>query len=382
MKTPPSTRRTHGEGSVYYRERDGRWVATVDLGADPGGRRRRKEFSAKTKKDAVAKRSKWLRSGAKNKEKRADKAPTFDQVGKMWLAFLADQGRKRTTVSNYTSMMRVHVTPTFLAGMRIDMIRREHIERFHGDLRYRKVSMRMRQAVHVVLNGVIKHAIERELIDLNPMQRVKRPGGAKQARVKSDRDRVRIWTEADVRRFIAFSKDFHYGPLFEVALGTGLRPGELYALRWGDVDLVRGTLSVRETMTYCDGEIMFERPKTEQSRRTIKLAKATIKTLREIGKQGRDQLVFTTKSGAPCDRNNVRRSLRAIARSAGLEERTPHELRHTHASLLLARGTPIKVVSERLGHRDVTTTLEVYQHLLPGMGERAADEIDAMLSAA
>ena len=190
-----------------------------------------------------------------------------------------------------------------------------------------------------------------------------------------------MWTEEEVRSFIGHAKDYHYGPLFEVALGTGLRPGELYALRWGDVDLVRGTLSVRETMTYCNGEIMFERPKTEQSRRTIKLAKATVTTLRAIGKEASDQLVFTTRSGAPCDRNNVRRSLRAIARSAGLEERTPHELRHIHASLLVARGTPIKVVSERLGHRDITTTLEVYQHLLPGMGERAADEIDAMLNA-
>jgi integrase len=373
-------RRAHGDGSLYQRESDGRWVACVDLGVDLAGVRRRKEFSARTKKDASEKRAAWIKSGALARHRRVIEAATVAEVAKMWLDYLGDQGRKRATIAGYRCMYTVHVASSFLAPIRVDLVVREHVERLYRDLAAKGLSMRMRQAIHVVLNGIFKHAIERELIARSPMERIKRPGGSKQARVKPHH-RVRVWTEEEVRQFVEVAKGTQYGPLFEVALGTGLPPGELYALRWGDLDLYRGTLSVRETLVECEGEVTFETPKTEQSRRTIKLAKTTVATLTAIGKRGRNDLVFATQLGAPCDRNNVRRSLRALARKAGLEERTPHELRHTHASLLLARGTPIKVVSERLGHRDVTTTLEVYQHLLPGMGERAADEIDAMLAA-
>ena len=379
-KRRPKTR-PDGTGSEYETSK-GYWVATWPLPPTTEGKRRVKEFAAQTKAEAIAKRKQWLEDPKQSKK--AKKKPSEHSVmgvGESWLANLEDLGRKRSTISHYRSLLETHVEPAALGALKIDRVKREHIEQLYGSLRAGGDSMRTRQAVHTTLNGLFKYAFDRELIDEMPMTRVKRPGGSRQARVKSI-ERVRIWTRDEVKAFliVARNPERHYGRLFELMLGTGLRPGEAYALKWGVVDLDARTLRVDLELVDVDGKVTFETPKTEQARRTIPIGKSTCKLLGGMTRGKRGDLIFASEAATPCDRNNVRRALSSYAKSVGVPVLTPHELRHTHASQLLAANVPIKVVSERLGHRDVKTTLDLYQHLLPGMGETAAAEVDAILA--
>lgn len=368
-------RSTRGDGSVYKRSSDGRWIASVALGQSADGKQLRKVFYGKTRKEAADKRRDYVRSGRDAVDRAKAKGATVSSVGEEWLTWLADQGRKRATLAGYASALAHHVLPAPLGAVRIDRVRREHVEQLQESLRRAGASTRTRQAVHVVLNGIFKHALDRDLISRSPMVGLRRPGGARQAQEKPDR--VRVWTEDEVRSFLRVARGTVYGRLFEFMLATGVRPGEAYALRWRDVDAKKRTVTIRESLVDVAGEVTFEAPKTDQARRTIPVGPSTLDVLGPRGKAG--ELVFTNNAGSVHSRSNVRKALARLARKAGVPARTPHELRHTHASVLLARETPIKVVSERLGHRDVTTTLEIYAHLMPGMGAIAVEQIEAVI---
>lgn len=375
--SPPKkqARGTRGEGSVFQRKSDGRWVARLPLGTGPDGKPVVRSFYGASRKEAADARRAFVKSGGAVVARAKGTSTAVEAVGRMWLEALERHGRKPNTIATYGALLRTHVAPAALGAVKIDRVTRAHVETFLVDLRAGGASARTQQAVHSVLLGLFRHAMDQGLITSLPTAGVKRPGGARQAKVKPER--VRVWTAAEARRFLEVARDTHNGRMFAAALGTGLRPGELFALRWRDVDLDRKTIAVRESLVEVNGEITFGPPKTEQSKRTIPIDDATAAALGAPGSKG--ELVFANQAGGPHNRNNVRRSLTALCKRAGVPVLTPHEIRHCHASLLLAAGVPIKVVSERLGHRDITTTLETYQHLLPGMGEQAATVIGSLL---
>jgi integrase len=180
-----------------------------------------------------------------------------------------------------------------------------------------------------------------------------------------------------------------------VALLSGLRLGELQSLQWRDADLERHRIMVRRTLTAMkDGSPVFGEPKTRNSRRTVWLPDLAIDAL-ERQKTAQDAqrrlvapawreygLVFTTGLGTPLDGNNVReRHFVRLLEKAGLPRMRFHDLRHSAASLLLADGVPVKVVSEMLGHADVGTTLRVYAHVIEGSQAQAVSVWDKLLGA-
>ena len=189
------------------------------------------------------------------------------------------------------------------------------------------------------------------------------------------------------------ARDDHLEALWVLAVHTGMRQGELLALKWTDVDLEAGKVSVRRTLTREGGHYTLGEPKTKKSRRTVKLTGAATEALRghlsrqmkEMGRLGDlylDQgLVFTTGSGAPLNPSNIRnRNLRRLISKAGLPTIRFHDLRHTCATLLLSKNVHPKIVQEMLGHATVAITLDTYSHVLPGMGDHAATAMeDALL---
>src|SRR5918998_4656632 len=182
-------------------------------------------------------------------------------------------------------------------------------------------------------------------------------------------------------------------PLLVLAVHTGMRQGELLALKWTDVDLEAGKVSVRRTLTRESGHYTLGEPKTKRSRRTVKLTGAATEALRahlgqqmedmdRLGDLYRDQgLVFTSDTGAPLNPSNVRnRNLRRLTGKAGLPVIRFHDLRHTCATLLLSKNVHPKIVQEMLGHATVAITLDTYSHVLPCMGDQAAAAMeDALL---
>ncbi len=179
-----------------------------------------------------------------------------------------------------------------------------------------------------------------------------------------------------------------------LAVTTGMRQGELLGLKWSDVDLEGGRVSIRRTLTRTGvGSAAFGNPKTSKSRRTVRLTaqgvealgshlERQLKEIENAGDHYSDQgLVFTTKTGTPINPSNLRnRSFATLLRTAGLPHIRFHDLRHTCATLLLVKGVHPKFVQELLGHATIAITLDIYSHVLPGMGDQAATAMEDVLS--
>ena len=173
---------------------------------------------------------------------------------------------------------------------------------------------------------------------------------------------------------------------------TGLRRGEACGLRWQDVDIESGRLSVRRALIVVGTEIVVSEPKTAKSRRTVSFDPATIAALKEQAARQSDDaqrlgddwvdtgLVFTQETGEALSPDRVSDAFRDAVLASGLPLIRLHDTRHTHASLGLAAGIPAKVMSERLGHSTVSITLDTYSHVLPGMQEDAGLKIAALFA--
>jgi integrase len=199
-----------------------------------------------------------------------------------------------------------------------------------------------------------------------------------------------VWTAGEARKVIAASVTDLYAPLWLLALGTGLRRGELLGLRWHDLDIVRLVLSVRQTVVLLNNAPAIQTQKTSAARRTIRISQEIIDALskhrlaqverRLAAPSWNDgDLVFCTGEGKVINPNSLYDRFDSIIERADVKRIPLHGMRHTHATLLLAAGTPIKAVSERLGHSKTSITLDTYAHALPDMQDRAVDAIDAAL---
>lgn len=184
--------------------------------------------------------------------------------------------------------------------------------------------------------------------------------------------------------------------LYLVALGTGLRQGEILGLGWAEVDHRAGTLTVCHALQRVAGSLTLVEPKSATSRRTIALPGFVAAALRaQQNRQRRErllagsrwhedprELVFTTTIGTPLDGITVTRRFQALLVTAGLPRQRFHDLRHACASILLAQGVAPRVVMETLGHSQISLTLNTYSHVIPALGRAAADEMDAALGSA
>lgn len=193
---------------------------------------------------------------------------------------------------------------------------------------------------------------------------------------------MRPLTLEQAQAFVEATAEDRLGPLYSLAIATGLRQGELLALRWRDVDLDRGWLAIRHTLRR--GARVLAEPKTERARRTLRLGDSAMAVLREQRRrQGTidpEAYVFATATGRPLDSRNVTQDLQAALLRAGLPRQRFHDLRHLYATLMLEDGEELAIVSRSLGHSDLSTTANVYAHLTPAMLERSAARMDTILA--
>ncbi len=195
---------------------------------------------------------------------------------------------------------------------------------------------------------------------------------------------MRVWMPAQLRQFLEEIDDHRLAPAFFLAANTGMRRGEVLGLRWDDVDLDAARISVRHAVLNVAYELILADVKTKSSRRTIDLDPRTVAVLRgwrkaqleerlALGRRPDDDgIVFAALDGGPTHPDLFSQIFdRHVAKST-LPRIRLHDLRHTHATILLKAGVPVKVVSERLGHSSPAFTMTVYQHVLPGMQADAA----------
>jgi integrase len=383
----PRRRQPSGAGSVWQRP-DKRWSAALWIRQhDPTtGRtvRRRLTTTRKSWEEAHA----WLidkQGDARKNLLRPSEDPRLSDFLTGWLRDVVAPSVAPKTLEK----RRYHVAKidAGLGHMRLGKIQPRQIHLFYLDLaRSGTLALTTRRAIHTTFRMALNQAVRWSLLTQNPLDLVDAPRGSGPAGFQSSpqdtTDKVRALTDEQARAlFAAMEPPWREWAVF--AVRTGLRPGESLALRWGDVELDSdpASVTVRRTLGIRDREagagVYFKAPKSRASRRTVMLhheAEDALRRQRErLQGAGEGDLVFPSSSGTPMRRGNLlRRHVAPALERAGLPPLTLHELRHTFASIALYEWRiPVEIVSAMLGHADVSLTLRVYGHLVPGSQESA-----------
>lgn len=241
---------------------------------------------------------------------------------------------------------------------------------------------RHRQVIHACL----QYAVGFDLIHRNPLNRTVSAPAA-------EHKEFRALAPAEVRLLFGVADETPYGALVRLAVWSGLRQGELLALRWSDVQRQSGVLSVRRTIQAMPGQpITFREPKTRGSRRSVEVDAEVITMLRAhrahqaeekrfVGVAYRDHgLLFQTPLGTPIDPSNLRRAFRAIVKRTDFGHLRFHDLRHTYGSLMLLSGAGLKWVSAQMGHASVAITGDIYAHVIAGSGAEQTARFQRLLA--
>jgi integrase len=372
-------KRGNGEGSVY-RTKTGLWRGSYWVATSKGLKRR--YVSGKSRQECSQKLTKAMAD--------RDGGLIFDAgtltVGdylERWLKDVEETVR-RSTFEGYEYAVRPHIAPA-LGHIKLKDLTPAHLRSFYRDRLESGRAPATVHKLHVVLHKALKAAVADGLIPRNVAAELKLP--------RITREEIDPLTEKQARLFLEAGRGDRLEALYVLALNTGMRQGELLALKWDDVDLERGALRVRRTLTHANKAFVLGEPKTKNSRRTIRLTTHAVDALRahlshqfqEIEEMGSlyqpGGLIFATKTGTIINPSNLRnRSFKPLLKRAGLPTIRFHDLRHTCATLLLGRDVNAKVVSETLGHSSISITLDIYSHLLPDMQEKAANALEEALS--
>jgi integrase len=286
-------------------------------------------------------------------------------------------GLKATTLANYERYVLQDICPSLLGQMRLTDVKRAHVNAWVADLAAARGATTVRRAL-ATLRMIFSTAVRDEIIPANPALNVDKPA-------VSDSP-VAAWEPEHIAEFLQRCARHRLGSLFELAIYTGMRRGEICGLHWGDVDLVARKITVRHNRVSVDGRVQESTTKTRSGRRTVPLSDAATAgllawQLRQAAEAEAaqeawvgDGHIFTMDDGRALDPNYVTRTFEKIRlQGEPLPELTFHGLRHTAASLMLAAGADIAVVSKLMGHASISITADVYAHLVAAVGQNAVD---------
>lgn len=304
---------------------------------------------------------------------------TLSEYLTTWLADYAKPNVTGKTYERYERIVEHNIKP-HLGHIRLCDLKPTEIQRFYslllreGRKKGGGLSPLTVQHVHRLLRKTLHQAVRWEILDRNPAD------GADSPRVP--RKEMHALDREGLTRLLALLRGNKlYLPVL-LAATTGMRRGEIMALRWSDIDLDGRVLRVARSLQQTKAGLEFKEPKSVRGRRNIRLAQATIdalKTHRKAIDTGDSGLVVCRPDGTPWPPDQLSAEFHLFAKRNGFAIRF-HDLRHTHASNLLRDGVPVNVVSQRLGHAEPAITLNVYSHVLPGMQEEAAAKVDAMMA--
>lgn len=378
----------------------GTWAYRVDLGPGPDehgvhrARRQRYKGGFATRKEAEAARAVLL-AAARDGQVVDRSRLTVGEYLEEWLAAKVESGNLRPSSAwSYEHYVRSYLRP-FIGHLRLSDLRVHHVEAAYAAVRAgnperakakgrRAVGPTTQRRIHATLMSALNGAVKRRLIPLNPAVHAELP--------KASRPRVEPWSPAELGAFLDAAAQHELGVLFHVMAMTGLRRGEAIGLRWADIDLERQVLTVAQQIGEVSGRIVTGKPKTRSGEdRVVDLDGGTVGALlghrlvqdterATWGSAYEDLgLVFCKPGGSPLRPSQVTKTMQSIASAAGLPRKRLHDLRHGSASLQLAAGVSMTIVSKRLGHSSITITADTYSHLLEGVGRAAAEASAALV---
>ena len=374
------------KGHIYQTAK-GSWTIVYDLPVDTvTGRRRQKSETVKgTKRDAERILREVLLSIEKGTYVKPNKIKLGDWLDQWCESFVVMNTTRRTYVS-YRSIIDRHLKQG-LGSIALARLEAQQIQAYYTEKLARgrfdgKGGLSNRSVLyhHRILSKALDQAVKMGLVVRNVAKLIAPP---RVARVK-----INVLDADEALRFLDIASKTMYYPLFAVLIYTGLRRGEAIALRWKNIDLIRLELHVVESAHRIRKEFIIKEPKSLHGKRAVSLSPSLAALLleyREDQELMRKQMgnplteedfVFSWPDGRPLDPDVVTKAFQRIAGQAGLKNIRLHDLRHTHATLMLKAGVHPKIVSERLGHANIGITLDTYSHVLPGLQEAAAERFD------
>lgn len=371
------------QGHIRERGKDV-WEVSYELSPDPKtGRRRRRFFTVDgSYKDA----QRALTAALHQRDTGFEVLPgrmTVAHFLQRWLSDYAATNVAPSTHARYRVAVTKHLIP-HIGALQLAALRPVHVQSLQAVCLKEGLSPRTVVQHHRILSEALKHAVRWQLIPTNPAAAISPP--------RFEAREMRFLSQPQLRDLLDSARGSFLRPLVYLAVHTGARSGELLAIRWSDLDLQVGRLSIVRTAQRIPGSgIVFSAPKTHRSRRPITLSSEAIAMLREhravqnasrlaLGPAFEDNdLVFCQPTGRPYEPGQISKAFGALVRTTDLPALRFHDLRHTAASLLLSAGVHPKVVSERLGHASVQITMDTYSHVLPDLQREAADAMDIIL---
>ena len=378
-------KRANSEGSIYRRKSDGKWVASITL--DDG---KRKVFYGKTKKEVT---EKLIKARSEQQQGILVTAPqqTLAQFLHDWLENTQKNSIRARTYERYEEIIRLHIVPV-LGRHQLHNVTAQHLQAFYAKKSKEGLSSTTIASFHNVLHKALECAVKWSLVPRNVCELASPP--------RRERFEVQPLTAEQAQKLLEAARGHYMEALFCLALATGMRRGELMALKWQDIDFSTNTLQIRRTLSRIPSKMSAEKgkgfeeaePKTKKSRRSVVIASFAAEALKQhrihqleaklkAGPAWQDHdYVFCTSVGTHLHPSrDILDQLKALLKKADLPDIRFHDLRHSSATLLLSAGIHPKVVQEILGHSQISMTMDIYSHVLPNMQHEAMKKLNDMI---
>lgn len=371
-------RRGYGEGSIFQRA-DGRWAATIVVGRNSAGKRIRRTVYGKAKQDVQRQLSDLVTRKAIGTLTAASRE-TVAAYLKWWLETIAQPKVRATTYASYQGTIEKHINPR-IGGDALQKLTAMRVQSLDTEMIRDGCSPRMRQLTHAILRAALNRAVKLGRLARNVCDAVDVPTVPKVE--------IKPLDEIQAAALLKAAEGGRFEALFMLAVTSGLRQGELFGLKWEDVDFEQNALSVRNTLIEVKGKLSIGPPKSRAGTRTVRIPQIAVNALldhrRRMLAEGHagSGFVFVDSCGHWLRKSNFTRNVfKPLLAAAGLPDIRFHDLRHTHASLLLLAGESAKVMQERLGHSQISLTMNTYAHVLPAAHQATADRLDRMFPTA
>ncbi len=381
---PIAKKRKNGEGTLRLRK-DGRWEGRIVVGYNEKSLPITKCVTAKTKTECSTKLEALKEQYGRSSDKIKPDMPFGDWID-FWYQTYCRHTLRITTRTDYENRIYNHIIPE-IGKIPLNRLSQSDLQQFyakektdgrklHAKTYGKGLSDRTIRGIHANCRTALQRAVQDGLIRTNPAVGCKLP--PKKAR------EMQVLTQNEILRFLHQAKEEGYYELFLLELGTGMRRGEILALKWSDLNFKTGELHIERQVYIIKAEVIISEPKTKASIRTVILPPSLLKTLVAYKETVDSEWMFPspTDNGRPRNPSSLRKRLQLILERAGCKKVRFHDLRHTFATMALENGMDIKTLSAMIGHVSAETTLNIYSHITDTMQQQAAARIDHEIAGA
>lgn len=373
------SKRGNGEGSIYQRK-DGLWIGAISMGRDINGKIKRKTFSGKTRSEVNKKMKSYIADLEHGKVILNENINLQDWFI-FWLENYKVNNVKVGTIEMYYSLYKNYIKDKSIGLIKLNKLKTSTLQVYYNQLINEQVTTVKRlKYLNNIIGSSLKQAILDEYLLKNPCTNISFP--------KIEKNEIDIFTHEEQKQFIKSLEETEdrFKTLYKFALGTGLRRGEILALKWSDIDFEKKEVSVTKSLKYGGknelsnidkATFIIQTPKSESSIRKVPMPSNLVKELKEYKiLQAKEKLkniivyqdngyVFAKEDGRPIEGQYLQRYYKKALQNAGIKYRKFHITRHTYASRLIEKNVNLKVVQTLLGHSSLKMTSEIYAHVLP-----------------